>query len=190
VVQGAVFSGLFSGLTLARDFENGMARRLLLGASNRQAVVLGYVLTGLGRAPLTTVVLFGIGLAAGMRPSGNVGQLLLLFVITEVLAAMGALWASGLALRMRTIQAAPLMQMPAFLGMYLAPAFVPIALITGWLHTAAALNPFSLYLEAGRGLISGTPAHLPETLALSAAIVILLGIWAMRGTRRATAGAG
>ncbi len=186
VVQGAVFTGIFSGLTLARDFESGMARRALVAVADRRAIVGGYVLTALGRAPVTAAALYLAGLAAGM-PAGGVVDMLVLFAVTELLAAIGALWASGIALRIRSVQGAPMMQMPAFLGLYLAPAFVPLGLLTGWLHGAAAVNPFSLYLESGRGLVAGHPVRTAETLAVSAVLIALLTLWALRGLRRATA---
>jgi ABC-2 type transport system permease protein len=186
VIQGAVFTGIFSGLTLARDFEAGLARRAFVAVADRRAIVAGYVLTALGRAPVTSAALYLAGLAAGM-PAGGLVEMLLLFGLTELLAAVGALWAAGVALRVRSVQGAPMMQMPAFLGMYLAPAFVPLPLLTGWLHGAARVNPFSTYLESGRALVAGQPVRWGQTLAVSLALLAVLGYWSLRGLRRAGA---
>ena len=63
-------------------------------------------------------------------------------------------------MRLRTIQAGPAMQMPVFLVLFLAPVYVPLDLLTGWVEIAAHVNPVTALLEAGRGLISGGDAVL------------------------------
>ena len=47
-------------------------------------------------------------------------------------------------MRFRTIQAAPLMQMPVFLVLFFAPVYVPLELLEGWIESVAALNPADL----------------------------------------------
>ena len=42
------------------------------------------------------------------------------------------LWAAGVALRLRTMQAGPIMQMPVFLVLFFAPVYVPLPLLSGW----------------------------------------------------------
>ena len=44
LVQSAAFGGVFTGFGIARDFEYGFARRLLLAAPNRIGIVLGYAI--------------------------------------------------------------------------------------------------------------------------------------------------
>ena len=53
VVQSAAFAGVFTGFGIARDFESGFARRLLLAAPNRSGIVLGYAAAALGRWVVT-----------------------------------------------------------------------------------------------------------------------------------------
>ena len=49
LIQSAAFGGVFTGFGIARDFECGFARRLLLAAPNRTGIVLGYALAALAR---------------------------------------------------------------------------------------------------------------------------------------------
>ena len=42
VLQSAAFGGVFTGFGIARDFESGFARRLLLAAPNRTGICLLY----------------------------------------------------------------------------------------------------------------------------------------------------
>ena len=44
LLQSAAFGGVFTGFGIARDFEGGFARRLLLAAPHRSGIVLGYVM--------------------------------------------------------------------------------------------------------------------------------------------------
>ncbi|MET0927834.1 MAG: hypothetical protein ABWY90_10700, partial [Solirubrobacterales bacterium] len=49
LMQSAVFGGVFTGFSIAADFEFGFARRMLLATRNRSALIAGYVLTALVR---------------------------------------------------------------------------------------------------------------------------------------------
>ena len=51
LLQSAAFGGVFTGFGIARDFEGGFARRLLLASPRRSGIVLGYALaaSSLGR---------------------------------------------------------------------------------------------------------------------------------------------
>ena len=52
-------------------------------------------------------------------------------------------------MRFRTLQAAPLIQLPAFLIIMTAPVYVPRDLIEGWVASVASVNPMTAMLEAG-----------------------------------------
>ena len=71
LLQSAAFGGVFTGFGIAADFENGFARRLLLGAPDRLAVLVGYALAALIRALVVGLLLFAIALATGMQVTGG-----------------------------------------------------------------------------------------------------------------------
>jgi hypothetical protein len=52
-------------------------------------------------------------------------------------------------------------------------------------HAVAKVNPTTVFLEAGRGLISGAPTRTLLAFGLAAALVLLLIAWALRGLRSA-----
>ena len=91
----------------------------------------------------------------------------------------------GIALRFRTIQAGPLMQTPVFLILFLAPVYVPLSLLTGWIHAVASVNPLTAVLNGSRALLSGTGGRIALAFAVAAALVALLAPFAVRGLRRA-----
>lgn len=187
LVQSAAFGGVFTGFSIARDFESGFARRYMLAASHRSGIVAGYALAALFRALVTWAVLVTVALIAGMQVGGSGVDLLGLFALATLVNVAATLWAAGVAMRVRSIQGGPLMQMPVFLILFLAPVYVPLDLLGGWIATAAAVNPVTALLEAGRGLLSGEPTALALAFAVGIALPVLFALWSRGGLRRAEA---
>ncbi len=184
LLQASAFGGVFTGFGIAADFERGFSRRLLLAAPNRLAILAGYVLVGLARATMNGALLFVVALLAGMQIGGNGVDVLALVLLAYLVTLAAGLFAAGVAMRLRTIQAGPAMQMPVFLLLFLAPVYVPLGLLAGWLHAVASVNPFTALVETGRDLIGGTGAPLAATFGLAAALVALFAWWAVAGSAR------
>lgn len=185
LLQSSMFAGLFTGFTLAFDFEGGFARRLMLAAEDRRGIALGYALVALTRAVITMAVVTSVALIAGMQITGDGVDIFGLYGLGLLLVLVGYGWAAGVAFRFRSIQAGPLMQTPVFLILFLAPVYVPLALLKGWIHAVASINPATAFLEAGRGLISGVQSHTALAYACAAALIVLFGIWTLTGLRAA-----
>jgi len=185
--QSAMFAGLFTGFTLATDFEGGFARRLMLAAEDRRGIALGYALVALSRAAITLAVVSTVALVSGMRVTGDGVDLFGLYGLAALLVLVGYCWAGGVAFRFRSIQAGPLMQTPVFLILFLAPVYVPRELLQGWIHEVASVNPATAFLDAGRGFISGAPEHSGLAFACALGLIVLFGIWLLTGLRRAEA---
>ena len=96
-----------------------------------------------------------VALIVGMQVDGGAVDLFGLIVLALLVNLVAALFAFGVAFRLRTIQAGPLMQMPVFLVLFFAPVYVPLALLSGWVEAVAKVNPFTALIEGGRDLISG-----------------------------------
>ncbi len=187
LLQSAAFGGVFTGFGVARDFEGGFARRLLLAAPNRTGIVLGYSLAAVLRWGITATLLTTIALLAGMQVGGGAVDIVGLYTLALIMNICGFLWSAGIAMRLRTIQSGPLMQMPVFLVLFMAPVYVPLALLGDTLHAVARFNPATYALEAGRGLLAGDPAHLTLGFVLPSAFVLVFTVWALRGLRSAEA---
>lgn len=183
--QSSMFAGLFTGFTLAFDFESGFARRLLLAAENRRGIALGYALVALTRAAITLSVVTAVALATGMRVTGDGVDVFGLYGLAALLVLVGFGWAAGVAFRFRSIQAGPLMQTPVFLLLFLAPVYVPIGLLKGWIHAVARINPATAFLEAGRGLISGVHDHTGLAFLAALVLIALFSVWMLTGLRKA-----
>ena len=185
LLQSAAFSGVFTGFGVARDFEYGFARRLLLGAPRRAGIVAGYAMAAAGRWAATAVLLTVVAFAAGMQVGGGGVDLFALYAMALFVNLTGAFWASGVAMRLRTVQAGPIMQLPVFLALFFAPVYVPLSLLSGWLHSVASVNPTTALLEAGRSLISGSPEHVSLAFLVAIGLAGALSVWSLRGLRSA-----
>jgi ABC-2 type transport system permease protein len=82
---------------------------------------------------------------------------------------------------LRTEQAGALIQMPVFVIIFLAPIYVPLRLLTGWIHAVARVNPATIVIEAARGLLANSPVDVAFAFLLLAAGAVVMGIWARSG---------
>jgi ABC-2 type transport system permease protein len=187
LLQSAAFSGVFSGFGVARDFETGFTRRLLLAAPNRTGLVLGYSLASAVRWLVTAAVVTAVAFAAGLQVGGNGIDVFGLYSLALLLNFAGTLWATGVAMRIRSQQAGPVMQMPVFLVLFFAPVYVPLGLLRGWIHAVATVNPITPVMEAARGLVSGEPTGTLSAFAIGLGLIGGFAIWALLGLRRAEA---
>ncbi len=180
-LQSSAFGGVYTGFAVAHDFDTGFARRLLLSAPRRSGIVAGYVLGGLARWFAIAAIVTLAALIGGMRVSGDGVQLGGLVALGILMNLAAALWACGVAMFLRTDRAGALIQMPVFVILFLAPVYVPVNLLSGWIHTAARVNPVTAVLDAGRGLLAGSPTEVALAFALLAGAIALMAAWARSG---------
>jgi ABC-2 type transport system permease protein len=185
LLQASTFGGIFTGFSIARDFESGFARRLMLGAARRGGLVAGYWIAALVRAATTVAVITAVAIVAGLDVHGNGIDLVGLYTLAVLMNGFAVLFSAGVALRLRTMQAGPAMQTPAFLLLFLAPVWVPYDLLTGWVQAAASVNPVTLVMEAGRGFLAGDPTTVLPAFGVAAALVGVTVLWAWTGLRSA-----
>jgi ABC-2 type transport system permease protein len=79
---------------------------------------------------------------------------------------------------------------PVFLLLFIAPVWVPLDLLTGWVEAVATVNPLTLLLDADRSLIAGRPDKVGLAFAVIAGITAALVLWARGGLRSAERAAG
>ncbi len=183
--QSAAFGGVFTGFAIARDFDSGFARRLLLAAPRRGGIVAGYALAALGRWAITGTVVTIAAFIGGMTIDASAGEVVTVIVLGVLVNLVATLWAAGVAMRLRTEAAGFLIQIPVFIVLFVAPVFVPLDLLTGWVAQVAKVNPATALLEAGRSLLAGSPEKVLLTIALLLVGVGVFALWARGGLRAA-----
>ena len=185
LLQSAIFGGVFTAFGIARDFEYGFAKRLLLGSAHRSGIVLGYAAAGAIRWAMVAVMVTIVAVIAGVDPLGSGVDLFGLYVLALLAFFAGILWASGVAFRFRSIQAGPVMQMPVFIFLFFAPVYVPYALLQGWIRSVASVNPFTHIVEAGRDLLAGETGTALTAYAIVLGLIMVLSVWSILGLRSA-----
>jgi ABC-2 type transport system permease protein len=181
-VMGAGFAGINAGMTLARDIEGGFVDRLIASPAPRITLILGPLMAAGVRSLFTTTVVLIAGLIGGVGLPGVAGTLTV-YLLAIGFSAATACWSMGVALRARTIQAAPLMQVVVFLAVFTSVAYAPREALSGWLRTAADLNPVTYIMEASRAAELGTLGweELWPGLVAVAGLLAVLGSWALAG---------
>jgi ABC-2 type transport system permease protein len=69
--------------------------------------------------------------------------------------------------------------------LFLSPVYVPLSLLTGWIHGVARVNPLTFLLEAGRGFIDGHPTQVAMSFGVGGALLLVFAFWARTGLARA-----
>src|SRR5439155_2240074 len=120
-----------------------------------------------------------------MKVGGHGVDLPALYVLAAMVNTAAILWACGVAMRLRTMQAGPVIQMPVFLVLFFAPVYVRLDLLQGWIHAVAVVNPLTRVLEAGRSFVAGAPTEVASAFAAGLALAAVFSLWALRGLRNA-----
>jgi ABC-type multidrug transport system permease subunit len=186
VLQGSAFAGVTTGFGVARDIETRFYDRLLLSPVRHRALVTGPLVAALMRAVVPFVIVMVAGELANVNTPGGPMGLVVLLVAAEGMAVMAAGWSIGLALRFRSMKAAPLVQAGLFMSMFLSTAQVPLTVMTGWLHAVARVNPMTNILRLARqGFVGDVTwaATWPGLVVIAAGSALLAG-FALRGLRR------
>jgi ABC-2 type transport system permease protein len=186
LMMGVSFVAAFNGFGLAADLESGFSRRLMLASPRWISIVLGGLIVSLVQCVFEFVVLFLIGLAAGMEIGGSVPQVAVLFVLALLLNVAMTFFAAGVGLLVQKVQTGSvLMIMPMFVLLFISPVYLPRAELSGWLKHAADYNPVTALLEAGRGLLAGQPESVGLAFAAVAALIVIFLVFAVTGLRGA-----
>jgi ABC-2 type transport system permease protein len=187
LLQASAFGGVFTGFSIAADFQFGFGNRLLLATPHRSALLVGYWIVAIVRATITLTIVTTIGLLAGMEFFGSAADAVGIYTLAAIVNLAGSLFAAGIALRFRSLQATPLMMVPVFLLLFLAPVYVPRNLLAGWVGEVSAYDPFTHVMESARDLIAGQPADFAAAAGIALGLVALMLAFAITGLRKAEA---
>jgi len=154
IVSSALAGAGIAAQNLVRDIESGYFDKLLLTPVNRAVLLLGPILAGSFILGLQAGIVVGVGLLMGLEPATGLPGLLALIGFAILLGTGFAGFTVSAALGSGSAAATQGASFIFFPLTFLAPTFVPIELLDGWLKTAAQLNPITYVLEAMRALLS------------------------------------
>ncbi len=153
----AAVSGLFAGgvVGVAEDSESGFFDRLRSLPVPRAAVMFGRSLADTVLITWGSVVTIVVGFAVGFRPKGNIGELVLAFLLCVLFASAFSWLQIFLGLVAGTAQAAQGLSFSVFPLIFVSSAYVPVASMPGWMQPIARQQPVTAMVDAVRALVIG-----------------------------------
>ena len=173
---------LGTALSVAMDMTEGIMARFRTMDIARVSVLTGHVVGAMIQTALAVVVVVGVALLLGFRPTA--GPLDWLWVAVVLASFTFALtWLTvALGLASKSVETAS--NTPLFLVLmpFLGSGFVPTESMPTGLRWFADYQPFTPVIETVRGLLTGTPVGDDVVLAMGWSIVIALAsyVWAKR----------
>jgi ABC-2 type transport system permease protein len=183
--MAAGLTGSATGLAIASDLESGYGRRMMLAVRDRRGLIAGYVAGGLVTQLFIAVVLTIVALVSGMVIRGNALQVVGMYSEASLFNIVITLYGAGLALRARSVQVGPALNLPIFLPLFLSPTYAPRHLLTAWLRHIADFNPITTLLECGRGFLAHQSVSVPQAYGILAGMIALALAFAFTGLRKA-----
>ena len=164
--------------TVAMDMTEGITARFRTMAISRAAVLAGHVLGNSIQAIIAVVLVLGVGLLIGFRPTAGPME----WLGTAGLVALIAYAVSwlGVAMGMQAKSVETASNWPLLLTFlpFLGSGFVPTASMPGWLQWFAQYQPFTPFIETLRGLLLGTPLGWSPVLAIGWCVVLTVAGYA------------
>ncbi|BAS26598.1 ABC transporter permease [Limnochorda pilosa] len=151
VVMTAFFGGLWSGMGLIQDLNDGVLDRLLATPVRRGALIAAPVLEVTLTATIQSGIILLTGLALGARFTGGLAGPGMILLASALLGAGAAGFSNGLALVTRREDA--LIPVVNFVGMpltFLSSAFMAEAFMPGWIRAIARVNPLNWAITSAR----------------------------------------
>ncbi len=175
VVSSALSGAGAAGQSVVRDIENGYFDKLLLTPINRAALLLAPMFAGAVVLLMQTSVIMGVGLLMGLESQTGAAGILVVFALAMLLGVGFAGFNVAIALRTGNAAATQGAGFLFFPLTFLTASFVPVNLLSGWLKTAAELNPITYLLDAMRQVLNfGWDAELVARGFTSVAILGVL----------------
>ena len=182
IAMTILFTATFSGIGLLWDRQFGFLKETLVAPVPRMTIMIGRTLGGATVALFQGVLILGISLVAGFRPSSVLVvplALAIMLAIAVVFAAMGTIVGSSL----RDMQGFPIiinfLVMPIF---FLSGALYPLRNLPAPLAPLTRLDPLTYGVDVLRGVLIGT-SHFGialDVLALGVCAILLFALGAYR----------
>jgi ABC-2 type transport system permease protein len=161
LAQSALFIAIFYGIQIIWERDAGVLTKLMVTPTPRAALITGKAFAAGVRSVVQAVVVVVLAAILGVALTDNPLKL----IGAACVVALGSAFFSclsmtiaGLALsRDRLMGIGQAITMPLFFS---SSALYPEKIMPGWLQVVSKCNPLSYQVDALRGLLIGTPAHL------------------------------
>ncbi len=189
IVMTAVFGSLTTGLGLTEDMKAGVVDRFRSLPIARSAVLVGRTTADLATNAVTVLLMLGLGIAVGFRPTEPAYEVALGLLLVLAFAYVFSWISAFIGISARDPETA---QSVGFIWVFplvfASSAFVPTSSMPGVLRWFADINPVTLTVNAARALTIGHGHALGPALGMLAWMAGLLLIFvplSVRAFRRA-----
>jgi ABC-2 type transport system permease protein len=154
-VASAALSGAgIAGQSIVRDIERGYFDKLMLTPVSRVALLLAPMLATSVTLAVQTGIVIGVAVLLGLDPVTGIAGVLAVMGIALLLGIGFSGFNVAVALYSGSSAATQGVSFLFFPLSFLTPTFVPLSLLTGWLRTAASINPITYIIEAMRAILN------------------------------------
>ncbi len=156
-VQTVAFGAVSTSIGLAEDLQKGLIERFRALPMSRGAVLTGRTTADVVRNVFVVIIITGVGLAVGFRPSTGVlsytAAILLILLFAYALS-----WGFAvIGLSAPNSETAQVMSFPILFPLtFISSAFVPVDKMPSWLQGFATYQPVSVTVSACRALMVGS----------------------------------
>jgi ABC-2 type transport system permease protein len=161
LAQSGLFISIFYGIQIIWERDAGLLAKLLVTPTPRTALIAGKAFAAGVRALSQVVVVLVLSAILGVALTTNPLRLAAAAAAVWLAAAFFSCLSmsiAGLVLkRERLMGIGQAIMMPLF---FASNALYPVALMPAWLQTVSHVNPLTYEVDALRGLLVYTPAHL------------------------------
>ena len=174
IAQSGMFVAIFYGIQIIWERDAGVLTKLLVTPTPRSALILGKAFAAGIRAMVQVVVVLILSAILGVTLAVNPLRILGAFAIVMMGSAFFAclsMTIAGVVLkRDRLMGIGQMITMPLF---FASSALYPVSIMPGWLQVLSRVNPLSYEVDALRGLLIHSHAHLPLDFGVLALAVIV-----------------
>jgi ABC-2 type transport system permease protein len=174
IAQSGLFVAIFYGIQIIWERDAGVLTKLLATPTPRSALILGKSFAAGIRASAQVVVVLVLsallGVALSHDPLAIAGSFVIVMLGSAFFSCLSMTIAGVVLKRDRLMGIGQMMTMPLF---FASNALYPVAIMPGWLRVLSKVNPLSYEVDALRGMLIGTPAHLGEDFGVLVLAVVV-----------------
>ena len=170
-----------AAITVSMDMTEGITARFRTMAISRAAVLAGHVLGNAIQGLIAVVLVLGVGLLIGFRPTAGFGEWLAAAGLVALFAFAVNWLGVAMGMAAKSVETASNLPLIVTFLPLLGSGFVPTDSMPAALQWFAQYQPFTPFIESLRALLVGGSLDYNLWLAIAWAVVITLGgyIWSI-----------
>ena len=157
LVQSMTMNAASTAVSVASDIQQGIITRFRSMPMLSSAVLTGHVVATLVRNLLSALIVIGVGLLVGFRPTADAGEWAAVLALAMLFSFALAWLATIIGLLVKSVEAANGFTFVFIFLPYLSSAFVPTHHMPTVLRVVAENQPVTPVIETLRALTIGSP---------------------------------